>query len=290
MTTVAILNPKAGRGKAAALPALPDGVEVLETERPGHATDLARDAIKRGAESIIAAGGDGTLNEIVNGFFEDEEPIGSDVTLQIIPRGTGSDFFRTARQQRGDKRLIDLMKVRYASADRPDGRPQLRYAINVVSFGMGGAVAAKVNRSSKRFGGRIAYLSATVQTLMSFAGNAVTLRLDNSRTVDVKITNVAAGNGQYQGAGMWICPGAMLDDGLLDITVIRYLKLFELVRSFPVLYNGGIYSHPKVQSYRARYVAAQSREPVPIEIDGEAAGRLPIEISVLPQAIRILLP
>src|SRR5436190_8035460 len=135
-TTVAIINPKAGRGKVSAH--FPTSVEVLETKAPGHGIELTREAIKRGAETIVAVGGDGTINEVVNGFFENEEPIGRDATLSIIPQGTGSDFCRVLdRQHGGEKRMVDLMRVRYMATD---GTNRIRYSINITSFGMSGAV------------------------------------------------------------------------------------------------------------------------------------------------------
>ena len=284
--TVAIVNPKAGRGKAK--PQLPGAVKVLETRARGHAIELTRQALREGAETIIAVGGDGTINEVVNGFFQDDEPLGKGATLSIIPHGSGSDFCRILnRQHSGDLRLMDLMKVCYTESG---GDRRIRYAINVTSFGLGGRVAARVNRSSKPLGGAIAFLASTLAEALSFSGNSVTMQLDNSKTIETKITNVAVGNGQYHGAGMWICPGAILDDGLLDVTVIHYLTPFQLVRNLPVLYNGGIYSHLKVESYRVKYLTAESRDEALIEVDGEPCGRLPIEISVLPQAIRVLMP
>ncbi len=286
MRAVAIVNPKAGSGAAVQLPA---NAEILQTKAPGHAIELTRDALKRGARTIFAVGGDGTVNEVVNGLFENEEPLAADAELVVIPRGTGSDFSRVLNRAvpRGEKRMIDLMKVRYAATD---GTTRTRYSINVTSFGMGGEIAARVNQSSKSLGGRLAYLAATVQTAWSFPGKRVTLQLDNSKTIDANVTNVAVGNGQYHGAGMWVCPGAIIDDGLLDLTVIRYLGLPELVKSVPTLYGGGIYSHPKVESHRVKHLKAESREPVLIEIDGEAAGRLPIEISMVPKAVRVSMP
>src|SRR5215831_11956299 len=154
MWAVAILNPRAG-GRTTAY--VVEGAEILETRAPGHATELAREAIKRGAKTVIAVGGDGTINEVVNGFFEREQPIPTDATLAIIPHGTGSDFKRTLQLpdegklaasiiQDTNKRLIDVMKVRYTSSD---GSQKVRYAVNVASFGLGGTVADKVNRSSK---------------------------------------------------------------------------------------------------------------------------------------------
>src|SRR5207247_1909419 len=223
-----------------------------------------------------------------NGFFENDVPIGRDATLTIVPQGTGSDFCRILNQQHsGEKRMVDLMKVRYTATD---GTSRVRYSINVTSFGMGAVVAERVNRSSKPLGGIIAFLGATLQTALNFSGNTVTLQLDNSKTIEAKVTNVAVGNGQYHGAGMWICPGAIIDDGLLDLTVIRYLSLPELVKSVPTLYSGGIYSHPNVESHRVKHLEAESEEPVLIEIDGEAVGRLPIEISMVPKAVRVSMP
>jgi YegS/Rv2252/BmrU family lipid kinase len=243
-------------------------------------------------------GGDGTINEVVNGFFESEQLISSEATLGIIPHGTGSDFRRILNLPLDEKgaasvihsglpRLIDIMKVRYT---RMDGTSALRYSINVTSFGMGGRVAARASQSTKPLGGQIAFLVATIQTAVAFPGNSVTLRLDDSKTVEARISNVVVGNGQYHGSGMWVCPGASIEDGVLDLTVIKYLSFWELVKGLPVLYNGGIYSHSKVESHRVKRVKAVSSEPALIEIDGEPLGRLPIEVSILPKAIRILMP
>jgi diacylglycerol kinase (ATP) len=306
MTTVAIFNPKAGGGKTARAWAqarvhLKGTVEALETRTRGHGTELTANAIKRGAKTIIAIGGDGTINEVVNGLFENEQLISGDVALGIIPHGTGSDFRRllnlpldaekaAAVIQNGEPRMIDLLKVRYT---RMDGAPGLRYCINITSFGMGGAVAARVNQSSKPLGGKIAFILATLHTALAFSGIPVRLQLDEFKIIDARIMNVAVCNGQYHGGGMWVSPGASIDDGLIDVTVMRHLPLFDLVKSLPALYNGGIYSHPKVEAHRVKHVKADCKErvePALIEIDGEPLGRLPIEISILPKTLRLLLP
>lgn len=294
-TAIAIINPRAGKAGPVYLP---EGIDILRTESAGHATELAREAVKRGVKTIIAVGGDGTINEIVNGFFENERLIPTDAAIAVIPHGTGSDFSRILNLpldrklaatviQNGRKRLIDVMKVRYIALN---GSRAVRYAINVASFGMGGAVADKVNRSLKPFGAFFAFLSATLQTALTFSGKQVSLHLDDSKTMNVRITNVAAGNGQYHGAGMWICPGSVIDDGLLDVTVVQHLRLHQLIRNMPILYNGAIYSHPKVESFRVKSLRAESAQNVLLEIDGEAVGRLPVEISVVPGAIRFFFP
>ncbi len=303
MSTVAILNPRAGRGKSAETwrrvwKHLGEPVETLDTRGQGHAIDLAASAIKSGAKKIIAVGGDGTINEVVNGFFENEQLIGGEVALAIIPHGTGSDLRRildlpldekkaAAVIRNGEQRMVDLLKVRYTTSE---GRSALRYGINVTSFGAGGLVAARASRSSKPLGGKLAYIGSTLQTALSFPGNNVTLHLDETKTIEARVMNVVVGNGQYHGGGMWVCPGASIDDGLLDVTVIRHLTPWEVVKSLPRLYNGAIYSHPKVWAFRAKHIKADSGEPVAIEIDGEPLGRLPVEISILPKTLRLLMP
>jgi diacylglycerol kinase (ATP) len=290
----AIVNPRAGNGKAAQTWAgvsayLPGAVETIETSGPGDATELTRRAIKRGARTIVAVGGDGTLNEVVNGFFENEREISHEVRLGILPHGTGSDFARTlnlplgakeaaAVLHHGEPHMVDLLNVRYGTLS---GSSASRYSINLMSFGMGGEVAARVKRS---------YLLATLRTALTFRGNLVTLKIEATDPQLERITNVAVGNGQYHGGGMWSCPGASINDGFFDVTVIRYLSLFELLKGIPTLYNGAILTHPKVKAYRAKKIEAGSQETVLIEIDGEPVGRLPIEVSIVPNAIRVLMP
>jgi diacylglycerol kinase (ATP) len=296
----AIVNPAAGHGKALETWAkvrahLKCAVETVRTEGPGHATRIAAQALAEGADTIVAVGGDGTINEVVNGFFEQDKLISNRASLAIVPHGTGSDFIKmlqlppdtetaAAVIQGKNQRLLDLMKVRYTKLD---GTAASRYAINITSFGMGAAVASRVNRSSKVFGRKMSFVLATVRTAVTFSGNSVSMCFDNSKAIDAEITNVAVGNGKYQGAGMLACPSAAIDDGFLDVTMVQFLPALQLLRSLPLLYNGKIYSHPRVQFHRVKSVRADSHKPVLVEIDGEMIGRLPIEISVMPQALHM---
>jgi diacylglycerol kinase (ATP) len=297
---IAIVNPAAGRGRARETwtnvrAHLKCAVDTLETEEPGHATRLAAEALRRGADTIVAVGGDGTINEVVNGFFEQDRLISDRSRLAIVPHGTGSDFIKMLQLpadaetaavliQSKNQRPVDLMKVRYTKLD---GTSASRYAVNATSFGMGGVVASHVNQSSKVLGRKMSFMLATVRTAMTFSGNSVSMCFDNSKMMDAEITNVAVGNGRYQGAGMLTCPRAAIDDGFLDVTMVQFLPALQLLRSLPLLYNGKIYSHPRVQFYRVKSVRADSNKPVLVEIDGEMVGRLPIEISVMSQALRM---
>ena len=300
MSVVAIVNPVSGRGDAAKAwnkvqAHLKAPVRTLETKGPGHAMELTANAIRDGAETIVAVGGDGTINEVVNGFFEQDKLISDAATLGILPHGTGSDFQRSlilpesdegaAALIQGEKsRLVDVLKVRYT---KPEGAWASRYSVNMTSFGMGGIVASRLSRS-RILSGRASFVVATLRTAATFAGSSVTISFDNSTTIETRVTNVAVGNGQYHGGGMLACPRAEIDDGFLDVTVIQFLGLTQLVGSLRLLYNGKIYSHPKVQFFRAKSVRADSKQPTLIELDGEPLGRLPIEIFLVPRALRIL--
>ena len=298
--SVAIVNPASAGGKTAIawkrVQESLGNIRVLKTVARGHATELTSAALRNGARTIIAVGGDGTINEVVNGFFSDGRVINADAVLGIVPAGTSSDLRRSldlpVDQQEaafiiknGVPRPVDVMRVRYTDSS---GAPATRYAINVTSFGMGALVAARAPRSAKGLGAKLAYLSAAAITALRYSGRRVVLTLDCTSQIEERITNVAVGNGRYHGAGMNVCPNANLTDGLLDVTVIGYVGLFELLASARMLYNGRILDHPKVQSFRARHVRAESAEETFIEIDGEPLGRLPIEIDLLPKALQVL--
>lgn len=300
----AIVNPRSADGKTTRdWPAIRSHFEQTlgplteyVTGRPQHAIELTRAAVRRGHAVIVAVGGDGTLNEVVNGLFEDGAPIDREVTLALIPRGTGSDFRRTVQipldpRQAIDAlrtaaaRPLDLMRVRYRGRD---GADRDHYAINVTSFGMGGIVSERAKRYSRYVGGRLAFASATLLTSTVFRGREVHLEIDAEPRADVRILNVAVANGQFHGAGMWMCPRARPDDGLLDVTIVEYMPPWRVALAMKRLYNGQVYSHPRVRFHRAARIAATSSEQTPAEIDGEPLGQLPLRIEVVPRAVRFL--
>ena len=301
-----IVNPQSASGRTrqawpdirARLEEAIGAVEVCETEAPAHAIEISRSLIQQGFRTVIAVGGDGTIHEVVNGFFPRGGGMASDVVLGIIPRGTGSDLRRTLSIPLDEQEAIDVIRtchtrgidvaeVRYQGRD---GQSAIGYSINITSFGMGGTVAARANKSSKMLGGRLSFLMATSITTLTFPGSVIRLQLDGQEARRIEISNVAVGNGQYHGAGMWICPRAELDDGLLDVTVIHRMSKVEVLRNLRSLYNGRIYGHPKVEFHRARRLEAKAEAPTLIEIDGEPLGELPLEISVHPLAVRVCVP
>jgi YegS/Rv2252/BmrU family lipid kinase len=302
MKTAVIVNPRSGGGDtgrrwaalAGKLAARLGPVETRFTERPGHGIALARELAESGFERIIAAGGDGTINEAANGLLE----AGSGA-LGILPLGTGGDFRRTLGVP---KRLDDAIEALASAKPRRidagkavfqgwDGRTQTRYFINLLSFGMGGEVASRANNLLTPLGGTAAFLYATAIAFFVYRRKQVRLRLDGAREArSFVIYNVAVGNGRFHGGGMQACPTADLSDGVLEVTVIEYLRRWEAIRDFPVLYSDNVYRHPKVKHLRGARLAAESFEEVRIEVDGEPLGTLPLEVSVAPASLTVLAP
>ena len=304
---VAILNPKAAGGRtakvwpatAALLQQRFGGIEERITHRPGHATELARNAIESGHDLVIAVGGDGTINEVANGFLKDGKPLRPTAVLGIIPVGTGGDFQRTLQLPSQIDHAVEVIAagrtltidVGLARLTGYDGVPVERYFVNVVSFGMGGDVSRRAKNFLGALGGRVAFLYATLEVFLTYRAKHVRLQLDDTPLdEEFCITNVAIGNGRYHGGGMHPCPLAVLDDGQFEVTTIDHLNMLELVRDLPVLYSDNIYQHPKVRHFRGAKVLAQSAETTRIEVDGEALGTLPLEVDLVPRVLPVLVP
>jgi YegS/Rv2252/BmrU family lipid kinase len=307
MTTAVIVNPHSASGKTAkqwpimrsAIESKLGRFEARFTEGAGHATALARELLDLGFDRIIAVGGDGTFSEVANGFIRDDRPIRPQACLGIVPLGTGGDFQRSLgiSSELGDAisvlatgapREIDLGRAVFRGHD---GGRQSRYFLNLVSFGMGGEVAARAKNFLSPLGGKTAFLYATFEVFLRYRAKKVELTLDSAAaSQSFSILNIAIGNGRFHGGGMHVCPRALLDDGLLDVTVIDYLRLPVLLRDLPVLYSDNIYVHPKTRHLRARRIVAEAAETTRIEVDGEPLGTLPLEVTVLPASLKVVAP
>ena len=300
----AIVNPYAGGGKAGRR--WPEIARAIEqrlgpltprcTDASGHGTELARQLLQEGNELIIAAGGDGTISEVANGFLFEDQPVRPAARLGILPLGMGGDFQRTLGISRVEDALdilatgapltIDLGKATFQGND---GATQTRYFINLVSFGMGGDVAARAKNFLSPASGTAAFLWATFSTFASYRGRRVKITLDGASDLQsFFVTNIAVGNGRYHGGGMQPCPTAVLNDGVFEVTVIDYLSLFEMVRDIRILYSDNVYQHPKAHHFRAQRIRAESGETARLEIDGEPLGMLPLEVTVLPQCLQVM--
>ena len=306
--TVVIANPKSQGGKLGKR-----WTEVAEqlsrafpfdeqmTQGVGDATRLAREALKGGAERIVAIGGDGTVNEVVNGFFEDGKPIAPDATFGLIPFGTGGDFRRTVGLPQeigeaaaviaaGQRRKIDVGRLSFVATD---GTPATRMFANIASFGVSGVVDRLVNESGKKLGGKLSFMFASVRATWSYKNQRVQLTLDGNERVELSINTVAIANGKFFGGGMKVAPDAELDDATFDVVAIGDLGMGEVLKMSRKIYKGEHLAMDKVSVKRARVVDAEPIEPgavVELDIDGENPGRLPARFEIVPAALWLAVP
>jgi YegS/Rv2252/BmrU family lipid kinase len=276
------------------------GLEVTErvTESAGHATVIVRDALAAGEELIVAVGGDGTVNEVANGFFDAAgAAIPTAARLGVIERGTGCDFIRTyglpkkARDAiaviaAGRTRRIDLGRTRFAV---PTGE-ETRVFANIASCGMTGDVAERSNRTTKRFGGTASFLYATAAAFVSWQNVEFRVVLDGDRERTLLANNVVCANGRYFGGGIKIAPYAEPDDGLLDVVIIGDVGKLDLVLNLHRMYGGTLDRHPKCEMVKAATVTCEPVRPLPVEVDGEQPGTTPITFEIVPSAVDLIVP
>lgn len=303
--TVFIVNPHAGNGatgrewpriSALAAEILGPFAAVL-TSGPGDATRMTREHLLAGASRIVCVGGDGTLNEVVNGFIQDDRPVRPEAVLGFVPNGTGCDFCRSmpipteleaslATIRQNAVRSLDLGKVRFRDHQ---GGSCSRYFHNIASFGLGGEVVERVNRTSKAWGPFLTFIWGTLASLCAYEGKRIRLQVDDREVQGCTVLNVAVANGRYHGGGMLVAPRALADDGLFHVTVIGTMPLPLVLWHIPKLYLGGIERIRRVHFQTGRKVTAASDQRVLLDVDGEQPGTLPAEVTLLPGALRMIM-
>ncbi|MFN8210191.1 MAG: diacylglycerol kinase family protein [Bacteroidales bacterium] len=270
-------------------------IEAAFTARKGHAVELSKDAIRNGYRKILVVGGDGTLNEVVNGIFTQDTCATTDMTVGLIPVGTGNDWgkmFAIPLVYEGAVKVIKeekkmLHDVGIVSFHEGDSKHS-RYFINIAGLGFEALVVKKTNyqkdrgRSSKAI-----YLYNLLTSLISFKKTMADITVDGT-TVNAKVFTVNVGNGRYCGGGMRQTPEAVPDDGLLDLTIIREMGRFEIIKNLKLLYDGTILGHPKVDGYRTKNIKISTDSILYCEADGELLGHTPAEFSIVPGSINIV--
>jgi diacylglycerol kinase (ATP) len=298
-----IVNPNAGKGKgkkdwhkiSSLLKKYSINFEAIFTESKSHAGRLAAEGISSGFRKVISVGGDGTLNEIVNGIFTQDSCPTSDITLALIPVGTGNDWGRmfgipllyesaVKTISEGKQIAHDIGKVSYFNGNNPE----IRYFINIAGLGFEAAVVKRTNtQKDKGRSNKAIYFYNLLMSLISYKNTDAVLSIDGQE-VSSKVFSISVGNGRYCGGGMRQTPEALTDDGLLDITVINGMGKIEIIRNLQILYDGTILSHPKVDGYRSSRVQVKSDKLLFAEADGESIGHTPIEFTIIPAGINII--
>jgi len=309
---VFVVNPRSAAGAtlrrfeahrreiAERLTAIGYDLEVRLTERPRHATELASSAVTAGVTAVIAVGGDGTNNEVVNGFFDAAGTrLESDTAFGCITSGTGGDFRRSfgwttnpkddlERLVRLQRRRIDLGRLVCTGAD---GQPVSRHFVNISSFGLSGVVVDVANRSSKRLGAKLSFMMASVQAMATYQSQRVRLSVDDGPPTTEDIALGALCNGQYFGGGMWVAPDAVPDDGLFDAVFVTGGGPAFWLRHGLSVYTGQHKNVDAVRITRCRSVRAEpdaAGTQIFIDLDGEQPGMLPATWTIVPATIDLL--
>jgi YegS/Rv2252/BmrU family lipid kinase len=298
-----IVNPHAGkRHVGEEIPELERTLRARElrytlarTQGRGDATRLAREAIEGGARFIVAVGGDGTVNEVVNGMMGDDGPLVPDTVLGVVAAGSGCDLIRTfglpgdasraCLHLTGDNSYpLDLGRITYTTVS---GASAVRHFVNVAEAGLGAAVATRAERMSPRLG-QSKYFFGFWLTLPGFRLANVRIQADQ-RVYEGPAYLVVVGNAQYYGGGMKISPRSFPGDGVLDVLVFKGPKT-DSFTLLPRIYRGEHVPHDHVEEFRVkRTLSIEADRPLPIEADGEVLGATPATVNVMAHALRMKL-
>jgi YegS/Rv2252/BmrU family lipid kinase len=301
--TTIIVNPASASGQTSVRwPVLQNLLEeesfvfnFAPTTGPGTATGLARKAIHNGYEMVVAVGGDGTINEVANGFFENGKPINPEAVLGILCVGTGGDFIKTMNiprePQSAVKRLlgkaakaIDIGKCAFIDHF---GNQASRVFVNIADIGVGGETVERINRRARKRTGKVAYFASSLVSLLQYKNKKMRIRIDDQFDQEKVVSLLAVANGQFFGGGMHIAPAAKPDDHLFDVVIVGDIGAMTFLANLRKLYAGTILTHPQVELHRGTHVTVSATERALLDLDGEQPGVAPVEFTLIPAALRV---
>ncbi len=272
--------------------------ESVFTTHKEHAIALTTKFIKKGYRNFIVVGGDGTLNEVVNGIFYQKSVPTSEFLIAMIPVGTGNDWCRMFQIpfkyseaidliKKGNTLLQDIGRVSYLNSTTS----KRRYFINVAGMGYDAEVAAKTNKDKERGkGGPFLYLKNLFSSLLFYKFTETEIKIDDSPLqYKNKTFSISVGICKYNGGGMKQLPYAIPDDGLLDLTLIKKLSKFTVIREVKHLYDGSFIKNPKVQTFQGKTFRIDSKPPINLEADGESLGHSPFIFDLIPESLRVVI-
>lgn len=298
-----IINPNAGKGKGKKdstriqnlLTKAGFDYSIRFTENKGHAVNHTLEGIEQGYRRIIIVGGDGTLNEVVNGIFLSKACKPGEITVGLIPVGTGNDWGRMFGISLNYESAIETIRagrtmlhdIGYVTYHEGETRHE-RYFINIAGLGFQSVVVRRSNtQKEKGRGGKMIYFYSLLRTLLTYRNAPAEITLDGEK-INADVFSVNIGNGRFSGGGMSQTPDAIPDDGLLDVTIINNMGKIEIIRNLKLLYDGTILSHPKIDGYRCRKMAVTSESLLYADADGETLGHTPVEFSIIPSGLRVI--
>ncbi|MDX2002388.1 MAG: diacylglycerol kinase family lipid kinase [Chitinophagales bacterium] len=265
------------------------------TSQALDASDLSNNAILQGSRKILLIGGDGTINEVVNGVFTQDKVPTAEITIGILSTGTGNDFIKTLNVPAGTQALPLLLQnktklIDVGLATYYLGQEQRqRYFINVAGMAFDAAVTRYANLH-KSNAGKLQYYWSLVKTLMTYKAGKINLVTDTGIELNETCFCLDIGNGKYAGGGMMVAPQAVPDDGQFHITYFTDLSRWEVIQNIGKLFKGTFLGHPKVKTFTAKKVAVTAEELTYLEVEGETLGHTPCTFQIIPSSIKVLVP
>lgn len=290
MRTCIVVNPNAGSVEETGelrerLASLPDTFIAL-TEKEGDAERIAREAVRDGVDLVVAAGGDGTLNEVVNGLAEDF----GRARLGLLPLGTGNDFARTINVPADLEASLAILKegrTRATDVGRATFGGKCRHFINMAVGGFSPIVSEKADEA-KEVWGPLAYLRGAIGALPELNGFKATLRFADGERMEIETYNIVLSNGRFVAAGIPVAPHSILDDGLLDVLIAPVTTIPQLAVLVPQVLLGRHMESDLLVFRQTASVEIESDPPMMWNVDGEIIGDQPARFEVLPRALQVV--
>ncbi|MGB4204628.1 MAG: diacylglycerol kinase family protein [Bacteroidales bacterium] len=300
-----IVNPNAGRRKgekdwpeiARLLGIANIRYKSVFTQHRIHAIRMARRYVESGYRNIIVVGGDGTMNEVVNGIFTQSKKATKSITVGLIPVGTGNDWCRMFGIPYDYKGAIDvILKGETFMQDvgwvkfQQEGKEKNRYFVNMAGMGYDAVVAEKTNKQKDQGkGGPLSYMLNIFTSLFSFKETMIEISVDGEDVLKAPVFTMNVGICKFNGGGMMQLPNAVADDGILDMTVIKKLSRFKVVSAVSKLYDGSFTRMPQVKMFQGRSILINSKPEVFMEADGESLGHSPFKFGIVPQSLKVII-
>ncbi len=266
--------------------------DVVFTEYHLHAIKIAEESTLAGFDPLVAVGGDGTINEVVNGIYLSRK----NITLGIVECGTGADFARTIpvgsnyikaidTLKSGIIRNFDIVEVEYTDFS---GNRATRVFVNAADAGLGGDTVINVDGAPKVLGGKLAFLYGVLRSLVNLKTYKISLTIDGKSVGEFEIISTVVANGKYFAGGMFIAPMARADDGKLEIILIKKTTRRRFMRNLPLVYKGKHIYIEEVELFSGREIVIRSSQEVMLEMDGELVGKLPAIFRVKENFLKII--
>lgn len=307
LKTHIIINPASAAGKTGRLQGkLLSVIErhigknhtIYVTQKTRDATSSAQQAIANGTELLIVIGGDGTINEAVNGFFAGGKLINPNCKLGIISSRTSGGLAQGLGIPNNLERQIEIIHDgRFQTIDvckiifqNPSGNTNQRYYVNDCQIGIGGSVVRDVLLKHKQFGGALAFGWIALTTAIRHVSKPITLQIDGKDKSTLLLHGIVAANGPYMGGGMKLAPTAIFDDGVIDVLLMHEQSILRRLINFSKVYSGSHIKSSKFSYHHCCSIELTSPEDVPFAVDGELIGVLPCRIEIIPKTLRICSP